>query len=172
MNKKKILMSEYETVRHTFGPVYDEECTILILGSLPSVKSRETSFYYGNPQNRFWKVISSMLGCKMPATIEEKKMMLIKNHIALWDVIKECDIKGSSDSTIKNVIPNDIAGLISKTKIKKIFANGTKAKMLYEKHCLESTKIMIEKLPSTSPANASWKTEKLLNAWKAIKETP
>ena len=161
-------MRDYETVTHSFGPVFDEKSRILILGSIPSVKSREINFYYGHPQNRFWKVISAVLNTVPPTTTEEKTGLLLENGIALWDVIERCNIIGSSDSSIKNVIPNDIYSLISELKISRIFVNGAKAEELYNKFCFRQTKIRAVKLPSTSPANASWTTERLIVEWKRL----
>ena len=159
-------MEEYQNISHTFSPVYDEQSEILILGSFPSVKSREQGFYYGHSQNRFWKVMASICKQEVPNTIEEKKEMLLKNHIAIWDVIDSCDIIGSSDSSIKNVIPADIVGLLTKTKIRKIFANGKTAGKLYEKFSKEKTGLEITVLPSKSPANAMFSLERLITEWK------
>ena len=159
-------MEAYQHISHTFSPVYNEQSEILILGSFPSVKSREQGFYYGHPQNRFWKVIASICKQEVPNTIEEKKEMLLKNHIAIWDVIDSCDIIGSSDSSIKNVIPADITGLLTKTKIRKIFANGKTAGKLYEKFSKEKTGLEITILPSSSPANAMFSLERLIIEWK------
>ena len=159
-------MGEYSHISHTFSPVYDEQSEILILGSFPSVKSREQGFYYGHPQNRFWKVIASICSQEVPTTIEQKKEMLLKNHIAIWDVIDSCDIIGSSDSSIKNVIPADIVGLLEKTNIKTIFANGKTAGKLYEKFSEKATGLKITVLPSTSPANAMFSLERLITEWK------
>lgn len=159
-------MGEYSHISHTFMPVYDENSKLLILGSFPSVKSREQGFYYGHPQNRFWKVLAEVCGCEVPQTTEDKKRMLLANHIAIWDVIDSCDIIGSSDSSIKNVVPADIAGILSKTKITRIFANGKTAGKLYQKFSEESTGIKAVVLPSTSPANAACTLEKLVEAWK------
>ena len=117
-------MGEYETLTHTFEPVYNADSEILILGTFPSVKSRQQHFYYGHPQNRFWKVLAAVTGDVLPTTIEEKKAFLLRNHIAVWDVIKSCSIIGSSDSSIKDVVTNDIAGLLKKTKIRIIAGNG------------------------------------------------
>ena len=110
-------MGEYSHISHTFLPVYDENSELLILGSFPSVKSREQGFYYGHPQNRFWKVLAAVYGSEVPGTVEEKKSLLLSRHIAIWDVIDSCDIIGSSDCSIKNVVPADIAGILQKTKI-------------------------------------------------------
>lgn len=150
---------------HTFEPVYDEKSKILILGTFPSVKSRASGFYYQHPQNRFWKVISALAGWPTPGTIEEQKTILSENHIAVWDVIYSCDINGSSDSSIKNVVPNDIRALLNKSAIKTIYANGGKAYELYNRYCYQETNKEIIKLPSTSPANASCSLEKLVAHW-------
>lgn len=152
---------------HTFEPVFNKHSKILILGTFPSVKSREGNFYYHHPQNRFWRVISELTSEPLPVSIEEKKAMLLKHHIAIWDVIYSCDIKGSSDSSIQNVVPNDIAGLLEKSDIRTVFANGGKAYELYNRYCYESTMREIVKLPSTSPANAAYSLERLLETWRA-----
>ena len=160
----------YETITHTFPPIYDEKSTILILGSLPSVKSRENQFYYGHPQNRFWKVLAQLLQCQVPQTVEEKKAMLLGHHIAIWDVIRQCDIIGSSDSSIRNVIPNDMNQILEHAPIRAIYANGNKAYELYQKHCYPVCQRKIIKLPSTSPANAAYQLPRLLEAWQVILE--
>ncbi len=154
--------------KHNFGPLFCGESKILILGSFPSVKSRQAQFFYGHPQNRFWLVLSAVLGSPAPQTIEEKRELILKNHLALWDVIGQCDIDGSSDSSIKNVIPNDIAGLLEKTKIEKIFVNGKTAEKYYNKYLLGKTGIKATVLPSTSPANAAYSLDRLIDEWKII----
>lgn len=159
---------EYQTVSHMFAPVFDEHSEVLILGSFPSVKSREIQFYYGHPQNRFWKLLSALKECEMPETIEEKKRFLLKNHIALWDVIARCDIVGSSDSSIKNVVPNDMDVILQKAPIRQIYANGGKSYELYMKYCYPSCRREIVKLPSTSPANAAFGMERLKKAWRIL----
>ena len=153
---------------HTIPPIYDSNSKVLILGSFPSVKSREIQFFYGHPQNRFWRVMAEVLNCNIPASIEEKRAMLINNGIALWDVIYSCDIEGSDDASIRNVIPNDLALVINNAQIKRIFTNGKTANRLYEKYCIQSTSMSSESLPSTSPANAGYSFEKLVNAWKVV----
>lgn len=158
-------MQDYQNVEHTFGPIYDKNSKILILGSFPSVKSREMQFYYGHPQNRFWRVLAFLLNEDIPNTIEDKKQLLIKNHIAVWDVIASCSISGSSDTSIKDVIVNDFTDILQNSKIEKIFVNGTKAYELYRKYAENRTGIKAIKLPSTSPANAAWSFEKLCEAW-------
>lgn len=162
-------MAEAQRQTHEFEPVYDEHSEVLILGTFPSVKSRENQFYYGHPQNRFWKVIAALAESEVPQTIEEKKKLLLENRIAIWDVISQCDIAGSSDSSIKNVVPADIGRVLKNSNIKKIYANGNTAKKLYDKYVLPKVHIEIEGLPSTSPANAGYSLERLLESWKVIK---
>ena len=157
---------EYEHIVHSFEPVYDKASEILILGTLPSVKSRENNFYYGHKQNRFWKVLATLLKEPVPDTIEEKKAMLLAHRIALWDVIQSCDIKGSSDSSIKNVQPTDIGMILEKTNITRIYANGNKAGQLYKRYQFPVTGRKATVLPSTSPANAAWRLECLIEVWR------
>lgn len=159
-------MAEYQTIEHNFEPVFDAQSEILILGSLPSVKSRENHFYYGHPQNRFWKLVAALCQEDIPQTIEEKKNLLYHHKIALWDVIAKCDIIGSSDSSIKNVIPNDMKQILDHAPIRQIYANGGKAYELYMRYCYPDCQRDIIKLPSTSPANASFSMERLLEAWE------
>lgn len=156
---------QYQTIEHNFEPVFNAQSQILILGSLPSVKSRENNFYYGHPQNRFWKLIATLCCEEIPQTIEEKKKLLYDHGIAVWDVIAKCDIIGSGDSTIKNVVPNDMRIVLEHASIKRIYANGGKAYELYMRHCYTDCKREIIKLPSTSPANAAFSTERLLKVW-------
>ena len=161
-------MSEqkYEHVKHEFEPVYDKNSRILILGTLPSVKSRENRFYYGHKQNRFWKVLAAICGEEVPNDIDEKKEFLLRNHIAVWDVISECDIIGSSDSSIRNVVPADLAWLLRRTDVRAIFANGSAAYKLYMKYSFDLTGREIIKLPSTSPANAAFSLDRLIGEWE------
>lgn len=159
-----------ELIKHTFDPVYDKDSKILILGTFPSVKSREQNFYYGHKQNRFWKLLARILGVSVPQEVEEKKKMLLSNHIAIWDVIASCEIKGSSDASIRNVKPNPIGMLLQKTDIEKIYANGSKAYELYRTYIYPEVQREIIKLPSTSPANAVYTFDKLLERWKVIGE--
>ncbi len=155
-------------IAHPIPPVFDNNSRILILGSFPSVKSRETGFFYGHPQNRFWKVVSSLFRENTPRTVEEKKGLLIRNGVALWDVIHSCEIRGSSDSSIKNAVPNDLSVILGAADIKAIFANGKAAYEYYVRFVLPSTGRPAIPLPSTSPANAAWSTEKLLSEWRRI----
>ena len=153
---------------HPFPPLYNKNSKILILGSFPSVKSREQMFFYGHPQNRFWKVIAQLTGEEVPKTIEEKKTLLLRNGIAIWDVIHSCKIIGSSDSSIQDVVVNDFSNILKNANIEKIYANGGKAYELYQKYAFEKTGREIIKLPSTSPANAGWSLERLCEVWKQI----
>ncbi|MBQ3842626.1 MAG: DNA-deoxyinosine glycosylase [Ruminiclostridium sp.] len=155
-------------VTHGFPPVFDEKSKILILGSMPSVKSREVSFYYGHPQNRFWRVLSAVLGEEIPPDIPAKREILLRRGVALWDVIAECDITGSSDSSIRNVVPNDLSLIISAAHISAIFTNGSAATSIYKKYQLPQTGIPSVPLPSTSPANAAWSLDRLIKAWSVI----
>ncbi|MDD5936576.1 MAG: DNA-deoxyinosine glycosylase [Clostridiales bacterium] len=161
-------MGEYQRLVHEFEPVWDSNSKILLLGSFPSVKSRELSFYYGHPQNRFWKVLQSVLQQEVPAEISGKKEFLLKNHIALWDVIQSCDIIGSSDASIKNVVPTELVKLIENSSISQIFVNGKTAEKLYKRYSEEKTGMKAIALPSTSPANAMFSLERLCEAWKVI----
>lgn len=161
---------EYVRLKHSFEPVFDVNSRVLILGSFPSVKSRETQFFYGHPQNRFWKVLAAVLEDAVPQSIEEKKSFLLGHHIAVWDVIAQCDIIGSSDSSIKNVVPADISAILNQAPIGAVFANGGKAFELYRKYVEKSTGRKCRKLPSTSPANAAFHIERLIEAWKVIRE--
>lgn len=156
---------EYTHVTHTFGPIFDAHAELLILGSFPSVKSREINFYYGHPQNRFWKVLSAVYHSKVPVTIEEKKAFLLNNHLAVWDVIADCEIIGSSDSSIRNVTANDMNLILEQANIRRIFANGGTAYRLFLKYCKKEGQPQVCKLPSTSPANASFRLERLIQVW-------
>ena len=161
---------EYVHVTHEFPPLYDENSEILILGSIPSPKSRAQAFYYGHPQNRFWKVLAAVLEEPVPETIEEKRQLVLSHHIALWDSLEECDIRGASDSSIRNPVPTDIPGLLKKTKICRIFAAGASAYNYYQKLNYPRTGIQAIRLPSTSPANCAVSFEKLVEAYGMITE--
>ena len=155
----------YTHVTHEFDPLFDADCTTLILGSIPSPKSREQAFYYGHPQNRFWKVMAACLKSDIPVTIEEKKQLMLKNHIALWDALEACDICGASDSSIRNPVPTDIPWILNHTKIERIFATGATAYKYYQKYNYPKTGIKAVRLPSTSPANAAVSLEKLIEEY-------
>ena len=163
-------MSQYTHITHTFEPVFDKHSKILILGSLPSVKSREQGFYYGHERNRFWKVLAAVTDMPVPQTVGEKEAFLIAAHIAVWDVIQQCDIIGSSDASIKNVTPTDIQKILGGSDIRAIFANGSTAARLYDKFQKPITERDIIALPSTSPANAAWSEQRLIEKWSCIKD--
>lgn len=152
---------------HEFAPVFDHASTRLILGSFPSVKSREQGFYYGHPKNRFWKVLAALFSAEVPETVAGKKEFLLAHHLAVWDVIESCTITGSSDSSIRDVMPNDIEGLLRKTQIKYIYANGKTAERLYLKY-IGAQVAPVTVLPSTSPANAAYSLEHLIECWKPL----
>lgn len=159
-------MGNYQHVEHGFEPVYNEASRILILGSLPSVKSREEGFYYGHPRNRFWRVLAEIFGCSLPQTIQEKTDMLLENRIAIWDVVQECDIIGSSDSSIRNVKPTQLRRILEVADIKAVYGNGRTASELYLKYQRKETGMDIRVLPSTSPANAAYSLERLVSVWR------
>lgn len=152
--------------KHNIPPLYDQHSKFLILGSFPSVKSREGQFFYHHPQNRYWKVMAAVFGVRTPETVEEKKSMILSHHAAMWDVIASCDIVGSSDSSIKNVVPNDIGMLLNETEIERIYTNGGTAHKYYQKYIRKTIGREDIPLPSTSPANAAWSLERLAAVWK------
>ena len=153
---------------HPFDPIYDEDSRILILGTFPSVKSREVQFYYGHPRNRFWKTLATLLQADFPQTVEEKIRFLKTHHIALWDTCAACDIDGSADATIRRTVPNDIRPILKTADIRAIFCGGKTAGRLYEKYIFPLTTIPAIVLPSTSPANAACTDAMLIDAWSAI----
>lgn len=152
---------------HNIPPVYNENSRILILGSFPSVKSREGQFFYHHPQNRFWKVLAGVLGCETPGSIKEKREMLLTHGVAVWDVIASCEITGSSDSSIKNAVPNDVGQILEVADIQAVFCNGQTAYRLYRKYLEPRMGRPATILPSTSPANAAWSLDRLTEAWDA-----
>ncbi len=156
-------------IKHPIPPLYDENSRVLILGSFPSVKSREQMFFYGHPQNRFWHVLALVFGEDTPLTIEEKRSFVLRHNLALWDVLASCDIEGSADSTIKNAVANDLSEIIKNSKVAKIFVNGKTAEKYYIKYTEKKLGRKAICLPSTSPANASFSLEKLKEAWSIIK---
>lgn len=155
-------------VEHPISPVFDSNSKILILGSFPSVKSREANFFYGHPQNRFWKVLATVFDTMVPITIEEKRAFLLANGVAVWDVIQSCDIVGSSDSSIKNVVANDLCVILDNAPIEQIFVNGKTAEQYYKKYIEKEIGRKAICLPSTSPANAAWNVERLVEQWRQI----
>lgn len=159
---------ESRQVTHDFQPIYNEESRVLMLGTMPSPKSRETGFYYGHPRNRFWKVVSDVCGEVLPETKEEKIEFALKNKIAVWDVLAGCEIKGAEDASIRNPVANDLNIIIKNADIRAVFATGQKAAQLYRKYCQKETGMEIICLPSTSPANCSVSYEKLFEAYEVV----
>ena len=158
-------------VVHPLEPIYDKNSKVLILGSMPSVKSREVGFYYGHPKNRFWKTLEKVYDERIGESKEEKIAFLKKHHIALFDVLKSCDITSSKDGSIKNPVPNDFTEILKNSKIKAIFTTGRKAYELYQKYCYKETRIEAIYLPSTSPCNCpKGIEEKLKDAYSEIKK--
>ena len=158
-----------EYITHPIPPVFDSESEILILGSFPSVKSREAMFFYGHPQNRYWRVLAAVFGEPVPQTVPEKRSFLLRNHIAAWDVIASCEIEGSSDASIKNVIPNDLTSILEAAPIRQIYVNGRTAEKMYRKYTEPGIGRDCICLPSTSPANAAWSLQRLVEAWKCLR---
>ena len=154
---------------HNIEPLFDKNSKTLILGSFPSVKSREAGFFYAHPQNRFWKVIAGVFGEDVPLTVADKKALILNNGLALYDSVYSCEINGSSDSSMKNVVPSDLTPIIQNSKITKVFVNGRTAEKYYVKYSLNDTGINGVVLPSTSPANAAWSLERLIDEWSIIK---
>ena len=161
---------DHEHIIHPISPFYDARSRILILGSFPSVKSREQMFFYGHPQNRFWPLVAGIFGEKVPESVPEKKQLLLRCRIALWDTIYSCDIIGSGDSTIRNAVPTDLAPVLAHSQITRIFCNGQTSGKYYRKYQEKRLGITAEILPSTSPANAAWTMERLKEAWRVIAE--
>ena len=157
-----------KTIDHPFGPLYNENSRVLILGSFPSVKSREQNFFYGHPQNRFWRVVSAVFGRPVPQSIGEKKALILENGLALWDSIASCEITGSADSDIRNARPNDIGLILKNCPVERIYCNGRKSHEIYRKYIEPEVGREAVCLPSTSPANAQWTAERLIEAWSVI----
>ena len=155
---------------HGFGPFYRADSRLLILGSFPSARSRESRFFYGHPRNRFWPVLAAVYGGPVPVTTEQKKAFLVAHGLALYDVIERCSIIGSSDSTIRDVEPADLKGILAGSRIgTRIFVNGKTAEKMYKKYIEPTIGVKAVCLPSTSPANAAWKLERLTEAWEAVR---
>ena len=157
-----------EHIIHSIEPVFDTESRVLILGTMPSPKSREVLFYYGHPQNRFWRVLAAVLGEELPQSVPEKKAMLLRHRIALWDVLAECEITGASDSSIRNPVANDLSVILDHAPVQAVFTTGATAWKLYTRLQKPHTGIEAVRLPSTSPANCAVKMEALTEAYKAI----
>lgn len=159
-----------ETVVHEFLPVFDRESRVLVLGTIPSPKSREQGFYYGHPRNRFWKMMSLVFDEPMAETVEERRAMALRNHVALWDVLASCSIKGAEDASIRDAVPNDIRLILSQADIRAVFTTGAKATALYRKYCEPICGVPCIPLPSTSPANCRMKDEELLEQYRRLRQ--
>lgn len=157
-----------QTVVHTIPPLYAPDSRVLLLGSIPSPKSRAVRFFYGHPQNRFWRVLAAVFGEPVPETIEDKRTLCLTHGVALWDTIAQCDIAGASDASIRNAVPNDIGWLLAQTQIRRIFATGSTSAQLYRRLIEPTTHVPITALPSTSPANAAWSLDRLIDAYRVI----
>ena len=162
---------EPQKLIHPIPPLYDAESKILILGSFPSVKSREAMFFYGHPQNRFWRLLAALFDEPAPTSVEEKKALALSHNIAMWDSIHSCAIVGSSDSSIRDVVPNDLSVILDNSRVESVFCNGATSHKLYMKYIYPQTGIEAIKLPSTSPANAAFTMDRLIGEWSVIKET-
>ena len=154
---------------HPIDPVFDQNSEVLILGSFPSVKSREMQFFYAHPQNRFWRVLAAVFDCEVPETVAQKRAFLLRYRIALWDVIGSCTIAGSSDSSITDVVPNDLQPILDAAPIKRIFVNGKTAERCYIRYTEPVIGRKAIVLPSTSPANAACSLQRLIEQWSMIK---
>ena len=158
-----------EIISHPLAPVWDEHSRVLILGTMPSPKSREAGFYYGHPRNRFWPVLAAVFGEEIPMGTADRSAFCLRHHIALWDVLASCRIQGASDSSIRQAVANPIGELLKKVPIEAVFTTGQKAFSLYQKLCLPETGIPAVCLPSTSPANCAMSLEQLIKAYQVIK---
>ena len=161
-------MSEPRYIIHPIPPLYDADCRVLILGSFPSVKSREAMFFYGHPQNRFWPLLARLFGEPVPTTVGEKKSLALRRHIAMWDSIRSCTVTGSSDSSIRDVVPNDLSVILDNSRVERIFCNGALSYRMYMKYIYPVTGIEAVQLPSTSPANAAYSIDRLESEWSVI----
>ena len=164
-----IPMNSGQRIAHPFGPLYGEKSRVLILGSFPSVKSREQQFFYGHPQNRFWKVVAAVFDQEPPVSIPEKKELILNHGLALWDSIASCVVTGSSDASIREVRPNDLRRILDACPIERIYCNGRKSHEIYCRYILPELGREALCLPSTSPANAQWSMEKLIAAWSVLR---
>ena len=158
-----------ERVIHGIAPVYDENSAALVLGTMPSPKSRETGFYYGHPHNRFWRVLAEVFADETPETVAERKAFLLRHRVALWDVCASCEIEGAADASIREVVPNDVGALLAKLNVKRVFFNGAKAQELFERYITPPEGVTFTRLPSTSPANAACTLPRLVEEWSVLR---
>lgn len=161
-------MAEAQKQVHPIPPLFDGQSRVLILGSFPSVKSREAMFFYGHPQNRFWQVIAALTGSPLPHTVEEKRKLILSHHFALWDSVGSCTVAGSSDSSIRDVVANDIRVITEHAPIERIYCNGATSMKYFARYIAPQSGLSAQQLPSTSPANAAWSLDRLIAAWRVI----
>ena len=161
-------MPSPQRIIHPIPPLFDAQCRVLILGSFPSVKSREAMFFYGHPQNRFWSLLARLFGEPIPTSVGDKKRLALTHHIALWDSIRACTVTGSSDSSIRDVEPNDLSVILDNSRVEAIFCNGALSHRMYKKYIEPVTGIRAIGLPSTSPANAAYSMDRLAAAWQTV----
>ena len=159
------MKAAYTPVGPGFAPICGNTAKALILGSFPSPKSREQGFYYGHPQNRFWRLLALLTGAPEPKTIAEKTALILQNDLALWDTVQSCEIRGASDASMRHVQPNDVAALVSRLGVQAVFCNGAASGRVYAKYAQAAAGIPAVVLPSTSPANAAWSMERLQQVW-------
>ena len=155
-------------IEHGIPPVFDERSEVLVLGTMPSPKSREAAFFYGHPQNRFWRVLAALFDEPVPEDNAERADLLLRHHIALWDVLESCDIRGASDASIANARPNDLSRVLEKAPVRRVFCTGTAAGRYYAKLCEAASGLAAEVLPSPSPANAAWSLPRLVEAYRPV----
>lgn len=156
-----------QLIEHSIDPIFDARSRLLMLGTMPSPKSREQGFFYGHPQNRFWKVLAAVFSAPVPKSIPEKRTFLLEHRIALWDVLASCEIAGASDASIRNPKPNDLRRILDRAPIERIFCTGAKAAQLYRRLCEPTTGIPCLQLPSTSPANAAMRLDDLIEVYRS-----
>ena len=155
-------------IEHGIPPVFDERSEVLVLGTMPSPKSREAAFFYGHPQNRFWRVLAALFDEPVPEDNAERADLLLRHHIALWDVLESCDIRGASDASIANPHPNDLSRVLEKAPVRRVFCTGAAAGRYYAKLCEAASGLAAEVLPSPSPANAAWSLPRLVEAYRPV----
>lgn len=155
-------------IEHGIPPVFDERSEVLVLGTMPSPKSREAAFFYGHPQNRFWRVLAAMFDEPVPEDNAERADLLLRHHIALWDVLESCDIRGASDASIANARPNDLSRVLEKASVRRVFCTGAAAGRYYAKLCAVASGLPASVLPSPSPANAAWSLPRLVEAYRPV----
>ena len=162
------ISSPAQTIIHPLKPLYRADSKLLILGSFPSVKTREYGFFYGHPFNRFWPLMAALFQEEISTKIEDRRAFLLRHKIAVYDSIYQCDIVGSSDASIQNVVPTNLRPIFETAEIRQVFCNGQTSYYYYQKYHAESCGIQGVKLPSTSPANARYRLDDLVKEWQSV----